>query len=84
MSKNEEKKPTTKSTSNSVKKKNKKISTKLLIWIIPVIIITVNALIFIAADISKRRMSEMATETLESSISNQSDNIEAWLTENLT
>jgi methyl-accepting chemotaxis protein len=74
----------TKTASTSVKKKNKKISTKLLLWIIPVIIITVNALIFIAADISKRRMTEMATETLESSISNQADNIESWLSENLT
>ena len=65
------------------KKKNKKISTKLLIYIIPVIIITITLLVLIAASVSKSRMSEMATETLESSISNQSDNIEAWLSENL-
>ena len=40
-------------------------------------------LVNIAATLSKNRMSEMATETLESSISNQSDNIESWLDENL-
>ena len=67
----------------NLKKKNKKISTKLLIYIIPVIIITITLLVLIAASVSKSRMSEMATETLESSISNQSDNIEAWLSENL-
>ncbi len=64
-------------------KKNKKISTKLLLYIIPVVVITVLALVFIAATVSKNRMTEMATETLESSISNQADNIEAWLSENL-
>ncbi len=67
----------------SVKKKNKKISTKLLTYILPVVIITVVALVVIAATVSKNRMSEMATETLESSISNQADNIDAWLSENL-
>jgi methyl-accepting chemotaxis protein len=68
----------------SAKKKNKKISTKLLMYIIPVVVITVLALVNIAASVSKNRMTEMATETLESSISNQADNIEAWLSDNLT
>ncbi len=80
MSKNEE----NASASTTVRKKNKKISTKLLMYILPVVIITVLALVNIAASVSKRRMTEMATETLESSISNQADNIEAWLSENLT
>ncbi len=66
-----------------VRKKNKKISSKLLMYILPVVIITVLILVNIAASLSKNRMSEMATETLESSISNQSDNIESWLDENL-
>ncbi|WP_029233245.1 methyl-accepting chemotaxis protein [Butyrivibrio sp. VCB2006] len=66
-----------------VRKKNKKISSKLLMYILPVVIITVLILVNIAATLSKNRMSEMATETLESSISNQSDNIESWLDENL-
>jgi methyl-accepting chemotaxis protein len=68
----------------SAKKKNKKISTKLLMYIIPVVVITVLVLVNIAASVSKNRMTEMATETLESSISNQADNIEAWLSDNLT
>jgi methyl-accepting chemotaxis protein len=71
------------SATTSVKKKNKKISTKLLSYILPVVIITVVALVVIAANVSKNRMSEMATETLESSISNQADNIDAWLSDNL-
>ena len=66
-----------------IRKKNKKISSKLLMYILPVVIITVIILVNIAACLSKNRMSEMATETLESSISNQSDNIESWLDENL-
>ena len=64
-------------------KKTKKISTKLLTYILPVVIVTVIALVAIAGILSKNRMTEMATETLESSISNQSDNIESWLSENL-
>ena len=64
-------------------KKIRKISVKLLTFIIPVVVLTVVALVFIAATLSKNRMTEMATETLESSISNQADNIEAWLSENL-
>ncbi len=79
MSNNEEKT----SAKTTVKKKNKKISSKLLTYIIPVVIITVLALVNIAASVSKNRMTEMATETLESSITNQADNIEAWLSENL-
>ncbi|MBO5623034.1 MAG: cache domain-containing protein, partial [Butyrivibrio sp.] len=71
------------SAKTSAKKKNKKISTKLLTYILPVVIITVMALVNIAASVSKNRMTEMATETLESSISNQADNIDAWLSENL-
>lgn len=64
-------------------RKTKKISVKLLTFIIPVVVLTVLALVIIAATLSKNRMTEMATETLESSISNQADNIEAWLSENL-
>ncbi len=66
-----------------MEKKTRKISYKLLTFIIPVVVLTVLALVIIAATLSKSRMTEMATETLESSISNQADNIEAWLSENL-
>ena len=74
---------TTKTTQNTPRKKTKKISSKLLTYILPVVVVTVLVLVTVAASISKNRMSEMATETLESSISNQADNIEAWLSENL-
>ncbi len=66
-----------------MRRKTRKISSKLLTFIIPVVVLTVLALVTIAASISKKRMTEMATETLESSISNQADNIEAWLEKNL-
>lgn len=66
-----------------MKKKTRKISSKLLTFIIPVVVLTVLALVVIAATLSKNRMTEMTKETIESSISNQADNIEAWLSENL-
>ena len=66
-----------------MKKKTRKISSKLLTFIIPVVVLTVLALVIIAATLSKNRMTEMAKETIESSISNQADNIESWLSENL-
>ncbi len=66
-----------------MERKTKKISSKLLAFILPVVVLTVVALVLIAATLSRKRMTEMATETLESSISNQADNIEAWLSENL-
>ncbi len=66
-----------------MRRKTRKISSKLLTFIIPVVVLTVLALVIIAASISKNRMTEMAKETLESSIANQADNIEAWLDENL-
>lgn len=66
------------------KKKTKKISTKLISYIVPLVTATVVALVLVASFLSKSRMTEMATETLESSISNQADNIEAWLSENLS
>ena len=81
MSMNEETKSQKTATVNG--KKTRKISSKLLAFIVPVVVITVLALVAIAASLSKSRMTTMATETLESSISNQADNIEAWLSENL-
>ncbi len=65
------------------KKKVKRISTKLLTYIVPLVAVTVLALVIVSSTIAKNSMTELATETLESSISNQADNIEAWLDENL-
>ncbi len=65
------------------KKKVKKISSKLITYIVPLVTASVLALVLVAANVSKSRLSDSAQETLESSISNQADNIEAWLDENL-
>ncbi|SDB25500.1 methyl-accepting chemotaxis protein [Pseudobutyrivibrio sp. YE44] len=64
-------------------KKTAKIKNKLLVLILPVVIVLVLALVVIAGWISRKSMTEMATEQLNSSISNQGDNIEAWLNKNL-
>ncbi len=72
MSKTAEKKP-----------KTGKIRNKLLLYIMPIVIITIIVLVAIATTLSKKRMTEMATSELESSLSNQADNIESWLDDNL-
>ncbi|SHN51453.1 methyl-accepting chemotaxis protein [Butyrivibrio hungatei DSM 14810] len=65
------------------KRRVRKISTKLLWYIVPLVTFTVVVLVAVAGELSKARMKEMANETLESSISNQADNIESWLDNNL-
>ena len=52
-------------------------------YIVPLVTATVIVLVLVSSHIAKTSMTEMATETLESSISNQADNIEAWMNENL-
>ena len=64
-------------------KKNAKIKNKLIALILPVVIIQVLVLVFIAGSVSRASMVRMATNQLNSSISNQGDNIEAWLQKNL-
>ena len=64
-------------------RKNRKIRDKLLLLIIPAVIATIVVLVAIASLLSRARMQEMAKSTLESSIGNQADNIDAWLTDNL-
>ncbi|MCR5671663.1 MAG: methyl-accepting chemotaxis protein [Butyrivibrio sp.] len=68
---------------NGKKKRIRKISTKLLTYIVPLVVITIIVLVAVSSRISETRMTEMATETLESSIDNQGENIESWLNENL-
>ena len=60
-----------------------KIRNKLLIYIVPIVVIMIAALVLIATTLSKKRMTELATSNLNSSISNQANNIESWLNENL-
>lgn len=83
MSDKEEKKANSSGTRPEKKKKVKKISTKLLTYIVPLVTATVVVLIVVSYRLASTRMTEMATETLESSIANQADNIDAWLSENL-
>lgn len=52
--------------------------------IIPVVSVLVLVLVAISAKVSSNRLEEMAKNQLNSSISNQLDNIESWMTRNLT
>ncbi|WP_022760776.1 MULTISPECIES: methyl-accepting chemotaxis protein [unclassified Butyrivibrio] len=64
-------------------RKTGKIRNKLLLYIVPIVVIMIIILIAIASTMSKKRMTELATSNLNSSISNQADNIVAWLNKNL-
>lgn len=64
-------------------KKAGKIRNKLLIYIMPVVIATIVLLVFLTATLSRKSMTAMAENELDSSITNQADNIESWLDENL-
>ena len=61
-----------------------KIRTKLLLFIVPIVMLTLVALVLISVTVSKKQLSKMAESQLESSITNQGDNIESWLDENLS
>ena len=65
------------------KARRKKIKNKLIFLLLPVVIVTILVLVGIATVLSRNSMTDMATAQLDSSISNQADNIEAWLDENL-
>ena len=64
-------------------KRRAKIKNKLLLYLLPAVIATILILVLISGYLSSRSMSVMATSQLNSSISNQADNIEAWLDDNL-
>lgn len=68
---------------NTKRKKKGSIRGKLLLFIFPAVIAMVVILTGTATGLSSKRIRTMADEELESSISNQADNIEAWLNENL-
>ena len=63
--------------------KTKKIKDKLLLFIVPAVVVTIIILVAISSFLSKSRLEEMARNELESSITNQADNIYAWLEQNL-
>ena len=64
-------------------KKTAKIKNKLIFLILPVVIVQVLILVILAGWVSSKSMTKMATAQLDSSISNQGDNIESWLNKNL-
>ena len=63
--------------------KERKIKNKLLSSIVPAVLLTIALLVIISSILTRSRMQEMAQSELEGSIVNQSDNIEAWMEENL-
>ena len=63
--------------------KQKKIKNKLLVLLLPVVILTIICLVTFSERLSRSSMTKKATAQLDSSISNQADNIESWLNENL-
>ncbi|MBR6003364.1 MAG: cache domain-containing protein, partial [Lachnospiraceae bacterium] len=65
------------------KQKTTKIKNKLLLFLLPAVAVTILVLVFLSGYLSSRSLKAMATSQLDSSIANQADNIEAWLTENL-
>lgn len=69
--------------SASTKAKTGKLRNKLLLYIIPVVMVIVIIMITISAQLTKKYLSEMAKNELDSSVTNQSDNITSWLNENL-
>ena len=64
-------------------KKIRRIKDKLLSSIMPAVLITIIVLVVISSILTRSEMQKMAEGQLEASISNQSDNIESWLNENL-
>ena len=64
-------------------KRRAKIKNKLLLFLLPAVVVTILILVLISGYLSSRSLSTMATSQLNSSISNQADNIEAWLDDNL-
>lgn len=65
------------------KAKTGKIRNKLLLSIVPSVAITIVVLITVTMVLSRSNMITSAKNELSSSLTNQSDNIESWLAENL-
>lgn len=68
---------------NTKQQKGTKIKNKLLLFLLPAVVLAILALVIISGFISSKSLTSMATAELNSSVSNQADNIEAWLNENL-
>ncbi len=76
------------SSNKSQRKKNAaakrgSIRNKLLLCIMPVVVLTIVIIVFLSTTLSRKYLTSMAQQALDSSISNQADNIESWLNENM-
>ena len=60
-----------------------KIRNKFLAFIMPAIILFIVLIIIIAGLLSKKMITQLSEDALESSVNTQADNIESWLNENL-
>ena len=69
--------------SNKSTQRQTKIKNKLLLFLLPAVVVMILVLVFIAGYTARKSLSTMANAQLSSSISNQADNIESWLNENL-
>ena len=67
---------------NKIRRRGR-IRNRLLIFIVPIVVLTIAVLVIIATTLSKKRLTELSIANLDSSISNQGDNIESWLDDNL-
>ncbi len=56
---------------------------KVLLFTMPVVIITIIVLVTLSAELSKAKLQAKAIAQLESSITNQGDNIESWMNTNM-
>ncbi len=81
--KKKDKKSRAKTPGTTRRGRTRKIKDKLLQLIMPAVLITIIVLVVISSLLTRSGMQEMAEATLESSVANQADNIEAWLSENL-
>ncbi len=73
----------TKKHTGKTTKKRGSIRNKLLVCIMPVVVLTIIIIVFLSTTLSKKYLTAMAQQALDSSISNQADNIESWLDENM-
>ena len=64
-------------------RKTGKIRNKLLVFIVPTVVVLVAVLVVVTVLIVRSKLTEMTISQLESSLSNQGDNIEAWLEKNI-
>ncbi len=64
-------------------RKHGKIRNKLLVFIVPTVVVLVAVLVIVTVLIVRSKLTSMTISQLESSMSNQGDNIKSWLNENL-